>query len=214
MSPLPPSPKSLSTSKPPQTDKLNPVSLLLFSALLVLLQQFKGYLLFEHKAIQSGELWRILTGNLIHTNYPHLVLNLAGVLFVYLLFKDHINTKLFYLTLFVCSCFVGLGIYFFSPSLQWYAGLSGALYGLFFVAASLALQHKDFVASLPLLIGIPAKLGWDSLYPDLTQHSAQLIQAPVATDAHIYGLLGGIVTSLTLFIIHISQRHSAHQHKN
>ncbi len=181
--------------------KLLCLHLILFSVILVLLQSFQSHLLFKRDAIQTGEIWRILTGNLVHTNYYHLALNLAGVLFLCLLFSDYLKVRVFYISLLICSMSVGMGIYLFNPELQWYAGLSGALYGLFFFAASLALRHRDFIGSLPILIGIPAKLAWDSQHTNFTQHSAELINAPVATDAHIYGLIAGICISISMAIV-------------
>ncbi len=172
--------------------------LLLLSLALVLLQFFQPQFLFVRELIQQGEVWRIFTGNLVHTNGYHLTLNLAGVLFICLLFKDYLSIKKFYFSLLITTISVGLGIFFFSPSLHWYAGLSGALYGLFIVAASLALKHRDILTGLPVLIGIPVKLWWDSRHTELTQQSAELIGAPIATDAHLYGLIAGGLISIAI----------------
>ncbi len=170
--------------------------ILLLSLLLTLFQVFQSELLFQRNSINNGQLWRLLTGNWVHTNYYHLLMNLTGLGFICLLFKDHFSIKHFYISLLITTIAVGLGLYFFSQQLMWYAGLSGALYGLYIIAASAALQNKDYIASLPILIAIPVKLAWDSQHSDLTNSSAELIGAPIATDAHIYGLIAGIILSL------------------
>ena len=171
---------------------------LLLAATMTLLQPFQSEWLLHRTEIKQGEVWRILTGNLVHTNGYHLMMNLAGLAFICLLFKEYLSIKLFYLSLFLTSLAVGLGIYFINIELIWYAGLSGALYGLYIVAASTALIQKDYLVSLPVLIGIPAKLIWDSLNDGLTKNSEELIGVPVATDAHIYGLIAGILIAVTL----------------
>jgi len=174
----------------------------LIAALMVFLQLFQSNLLFQRDAINDGSLWLILTGNLVHTNHYHLLMNLAGLSFICFLFKNLMSTTLFYAALLMTMLSVGLGLYFFSTHLTWYAGLSGSLYGLYMVAATSAtVIHKDFLTGLPILAVIPAKLAWDAYFPDLTDSSAALIGAPVATDAHLYGLFAGILIS---FIIAIS----------
>lgn len=169
---------------------------------MTLFQTHTEPLLFQRNAIMQGEIWRIITGNLVHTNHYHLFLNLAGLGFIWILFKSFLSLRVFYVSLFLTTLGVGLGIFFLSKELAWYAGLSGALYGLFIIASSLALRCKDYLLSLPILIGLPIKLVWDVFNDDLTQSSAKLIEAPIATDAHIYGAATGLAVSLALLIFH------------
>ncbi len=175
--------------------------IILLSLLIVLLQYFQSDLLFQRESINNGKLWLLLTGNFVHTNTYHLLMNLAGLSFICFLFKDHLSTTLFYLSLFITTLSVGLGLYFFNPELIWYAGLSGSLYGLYIVAATSAVVSKDYLTGLPILIVMPTKLFWDSQHTGLTDSSAALIGAPVATDAHIYGLLAGVVISIAFIIV-------------
>ncbi len=172
---------------------------LLLAIIMTALQPFQSEWLLHRTEIQHGEIWRILTGNLVHTNSYHLLMNLGGLAFICLLFKEFLGIRLYYFSLLLTMLFVGLGIYFFNKNLIWYAGLSGSLYGLYIVSASTALKQKDYLVSIPILIGIPAKLIWDSLDDGLTKSSEELIGVPVATDAHIYGLIAGILISITLF---------------
>lgn len=173
--------------------------IILLALVMTILQLFQSEWLLHRIEIQQGEIWRILTGNLVHTNYYHLLMNLLGLVFVCLLFKDYLSIKVYYLSLLLTTLAVGLGIYYLSTNLVWYAGLSGALYGIYIVAASMALKQKDYLLSLPILIGLPAKLIWDSLNHSLTDSSAELIGAPIATDAHIYGLVAGIIIATLIF---------------
>ena len=174
--------------------------IILLSLLIILLQYFQSDLLFQRESINNGKFWLLLTGNFVHTNTYHLLMNLAGLSFICFLFKDQLSTTLFYLSLFITTLSVGLGLYFFNPELIWYAGLSGSLYGLYIVAATSAVMGKDYLTGLPILIVIPAKLLWDSQHTGLTDSSAVLIGAPVSTDSHIYGLTAGILLSIGLVI--------------
>lgn len=181
-------------------------TVLALSLLLLFLQFFQDTLVFKRNSIQQGEWWRLLSGNLVHTNYPHLALNVSGLLICGFLFFDYFSPQKFLISLlFLCIC-VGLGIYYFSPALMWYAGISGALYGLFIVGGFFSILNKDFITGIPLIILIPIKIIWD-LYHGGSQSSAELIGAPVATEAHLYGMIGAFIIGLTIFLTGYGQRH-------
>lgn len=160
---------------------------------------FHDPLLLVRSAILQGEYWRVVTGNFVHTNTNHLLMNLSGLAILALLFNNILKLRLFYLSLVLISIAVGLGVTLHS-TLSWYAGLSGMLYGLFMVAAAVAFIKGDLLLSLPLLFFIPAKLILDSYQPSLTHSSASLIGAPVATVAHLYGVLAGLVISIIVLL--------------
>lgn len=171
--------------------------ILTLSVMILFLQFFQETFVFKRAEINQGEWWRLISGNLVHTNYPHMLLNLCGLWIIGFLFLDHIKPKSFLISLFILLVIVGLGIYFFSPVLMWYAGLSGALYGLFLIGALYATLNRDYFTGVPLLILVPVKIIWDNIYGG-SQSSAELIGAPVATDAHLYGMIGAILIGATL----------------
>ena len=167
-------------------------------------QLIQDDLLFLRENIQQGELWRIWTGNLVHSNYYHLAMNLAGLWIFIFIFKDFINSKQLFISLALLITGVGLGLYYLSPELMWYAGISGALYGLYIVGSVQALVHKDFITGLPIIIIIPIKIIWDHLNNG-GQSNADLIGVPVSTDSHIYGISTAFIIGLILLLL---QRHS------
>ena len=48
-------------------------------------------LAFDRDLIAQGEGWRIITGNLAHTNLWHLLLNLSGLCVIYSLFREYLT---------------------------------------------------------------------------------------------------------------------------
>ena len=46
---------------------------------------------FDRDLIDKGEGWRIITGNLAHTNGWHLLLNLSGLAVLYSLFREYLT---------------------------------------------------------------------------------------------------------------------------
>lgn len=168
-----------------------------FSIVLILLQFVQEDLVFERNDITQGELWRVWSGNLVHSNYYHLALNLTGFWLFIFIFKDFINSTQFFIILVLLISGVGWGLYYFSPALVWYAGLSGALYGLFIVGACYALIQKDFITSLSIFIVLPSKIIWDHLH-QTGQTNADLIGVPVSTASHLYGIGTAFIISIIL----------------
>jgi rhomboid family GlyGly-CTERM serine protease len=161
------------------------------SLVLILLQMWQTELYFQRQLIQSGEIWRLWTGNLVHTNYWHVALNVSGWGVLLLLAPNSLTTRYLMLCIMLLMLIVGGGLYSFNPNLVWYAGFSGVLYGLFTLTGLYWLLEEDYVLGLMLLLFSGGKafsdlaLGGDSL-------SSQLIAAPVVYAAHIYGILGGV----------------------
>ncbi len=177
------------------------LSSLFITIALILMQFIQNDLLFLRENIQQGELWRIWTGNLIHSNYYHLVLNLAGFWVFVLLFKESMNAVQLWVSLILLISGVGFGLYFLNPELYWYAGLSGALYGLFIIGAIYSLIDKDYLTGFSILIVIPTKIIWDHLYHS-GQINADLIGVPVSTDAHLYGIASAFFIGLLIVFNH------------
>lgn len=174
---------------------------ILISILLILLQFIQVDLLFLRDNIQQGQLWRLWTGNLVHSNYYHLALNLAGFWLFLFIFNNLMNTTQLLVTLVMLINGVGLGLYFFNPELYWYAGFSGALYGLYIIGAIYALIAKDIITGLTIIVVIPSKIIWDHLN-ETGQTNAELIGIPISTDSHLYGISSAFLIGLFIMIQH------------
>jgi len=97
-------------------------TLISLSLLMIALQFFQDDLVFKRTEIDHGEWWRIITGNFVHTNYPHLALNLTGLWIMGFLFSDSFNAKKILMSTVFLSIVTGLLLYWFSRELDWYAG--------------------------------------------------------------------------------------------
>ncbi|WP_108651415.1 rhombosortase [Dongshaea marina] len=162
-----------------------------------LIQQLPGsfeLLNYQPALIREGQWWRFVTGNWIHTNDWHLGLDLGGLLVIWLLFAEVLPGARMVWVLLLGSLATSVGLWFFSPQVIWYAGLSGTLHGLYFFAALLTLP-RDKRLAIPLLIAGVLKVSWD-LYSGGSTLSAELIDAPVMTPAHLYGAVSGLICAL------------------
>lgn len=156
------------------------------------------WLSFDRTLIEGGEWWRLLSGNFVHTNRWHLLINIAGLITTFALFNYHFR-GLRGPALLVALCWVvGLGIWCLCPATRWYMGLSGALYGMFcFGAVQCIRQCGQERFGWLLLSGVAFKLLQDSfLMPSETV--AVLISARVHIESHLIGAVAGAVIGVGL----------------
>ncbi|MCS6203773.1 rhombosortase [Shewanella baltica] len=155
-------------------------------------------LAYRRSAIADGEWWRLISGNLLHTNQWHLLMNLAGLWVVLLLHHLHYNIKGLSALFLVLCLLEGIGLYLGYPQLIGYVGLSGMLHGLFAFGAVQDIIRKLRSGYL-LLLGVIIKVGHEQLYGASNDVTA-MIGARVATEAHLVGLICGLICALTVFI--------------
>lgn len=149
---------------------------------------------FERDLIAQGEGWRIITGNLAHTNLWHLLLNLSGLAVLYSLFREYLAGWRLPVLLLLLGTAVGLGIWWWCPQTQWYMGLSGALHGLFVWGALQDIRYRRHTGWL-MLLGIVIKLGLD-FYSAGESPVAVLIGARVHIESHLIGSVAGLLLGL------------------
>lgn len=168
-------------------------------------------LLFKHNEIMAGDLWRLLTGHVVHLGLAHTLLNLAGLILVLNLVGDQQRTASWCFAFIFIAFGISVLLLTLQPEVLYYGGLSGVLHGLLvFGLVPLCRQHG--------LIGwgglsiIAGKLCYEQLVQDSTLQTAKLIGAPVVSIAHLYGALLGLILAL-LFSFRLSgkqfQKHAS-----
>lgn len=174
----------------------------LLAACVLLAQIFEPlsgqWLAYDRYAVEGMETWRLLTANIVHTNIYHTLLNLTGLLLLSLLHSQHYRIIRFWKVFLWCAVLTSTGIYFFSANLIWYAGLSGALHGMFIWGACMDIR-AGLKSGYLLLAGVLAKVCYEQLYGS-SEEVASLIDATVAVDAHLYGAVAGIIIFLLMII--------------
>ena len=178
---------------------VGPVLVIAFSIIFFVFEPASGNAFaFSRSHIADFEIWRLVTGHLLHTNFNHLMLNLLGLLLLWALHGQYFTAKHYLLFLFCSALFTSLAIFVFSPELNWYVGLSGVLHGLFTLGAYRDIKH-GLRSGWVLLAGVTLKVLHEQWYGP-SQDIADIIQASVAIDAHLYGWLCGV---LSIFIMQL-----------
>ena len=174
--------------------------LLIVCALILQLLKDKGFSLFQYQRdyILSGQLWRLVTGHFVHVTWMHLILNLAGFVIIWLIFKHILDQQTWWLLTLGSMVGVDVGLLIFHPEIKWYMGLSGVLHGLF--AAGAIFQIRLYgVRGIIYLILLIIKLLWEQFNGPLPG-SGELSGGRVITEAHLYGAIGGSIIMLMLIM--------------
>ena len=160
---------------------------------------------YNREMIGNGEYWRLITGNFNHTNAIHLLLNLLALAIIAGLHHSYYNAISFTCLIMYLSISVGAAIYYWSPSTQLYVGLSGVLHGLIMVGAIIDSYKREFTGYL-LVLGTLAKV-IDEQFSSASTAMSALIQAKVLTDAHLYGLIAGLL--IAPIYVYLNKKKSA-----
>ncbi len=172
---------------------------LALSALLVLLQivEARSALEYRRTAVFQGELWRVVTGSLVHIGWLHLSRDVAGLLLIWALVGQLLTERCWLFVLVTSAIAVGLGLLVFNPRIEWYVGISGVLFGMF-CAGALAQYPERPRYSIGLIIGMSGIIAWTWYAGALPGETAGL-GGPVVPQAHLYGALGGLTVILMRF---------------
>lgn len=138
--------------------------------------------------VQAGEYWRMFTAHWAHVSWAHVGLNVLALFLLQLLFGGQIGSGIASVAIIWLSLAVSGGLLLEGES-GLYVGLSGVLHGLYVLGACLAWQHDRWLAGSVSLLLI-GKVGLEQWRGPATG-MADLIGAPVAIDAHLYGLVAG-----------------------
>ena len=148
---------------------------------------------YDRLAIIDGEYWRLLSGHFVHLGPEHLLLNLAGLVLVWLLVGRQYTTPQWIIVTAFSLVVINLGFWFLDPNLIWYVGLSGLLHGLLIAGAISGIKTQP-VESIIMLVAVAAKLIYEQFMGPLPGSEATAGGA-VITNAHLYGAFGGAIVA-------------------
>ena len=153
----------------------------------------RDLLAYDRAALGTGQVWRLLTAHFVHLGWTHLVLNLAGLALVAWIVGSVFGWLRWVYISFVSIAAIDAGLWLFNSSLDWYVGLSGLLHGLLAAGLLPRLLRRDR-ESIVLAVFVVAKLAWEQISGPLP--GSEIL--PVIVDAHLYGVLGGLLAGALL----------------
>lgn len=94
------------------------------AALVFSLPPLAAILIYDRAAIADGELWRLVTGNLVHYSAAHLGYDLLALLVAGTMIETS-RYRHYPALCFAAAAFIGMVLYWAEPAMSYYAGLSG-----------------------------------------------------------------------------------------
>lgn len=169
------------------------------AALLVFFMPGLGVLLvYDRAAIAQGELWRLVTGNLVHLSVTHLAYDLAAFLIAGTIIEMR-GYRHFALLCTSAAMLIGIAIHGLKPELNFYGGLSGVVTAAITYLCLQGMTEKGIWRWLcaAMLAGLAAK-SWVELVP------GKSLLAAVSTEAFVpvpLSHLTGAASAILLFLL-------------
>ena len=160
---------------------------------------------YNRELIIDGEFWRLITGNFNHTNIYHVLLNVSALAVISGLHYRYYSPAAYFSLILILSVGVGAGIFWLSPSTYLYVGLSGILHGIIIVGAIIDVT-KQYYSGYVLIAGTIIKIINEQFFNSPIEMS-QLIEAKVLTEAHLYGLVTGLI--IAPLFVYLNKKKSA-----
>lgn len=148
-------------------------------------------LAYERDAIIAGQWWRLLSGQYLHLSLSHLIGNMLGLGVAWLLFADNWRRWRFAWLTSVCVLGSNLGMFLFHPSIEYYVGFSGALYGLIAFGA-LSDWFNRVLFGRFITLGLLIKISWEYFIEPIAWFAWADLSL-LAVEAHFFGALTGFL---------------------
>jgi rhomboid family GlyGly-CTERM serine protease len=158
----------------------------------------RDMLAYQQQAVHDGQVWRLITGHLVHSNLWHLLLNLASLTLIGVLFGNRLS-GLQWASCFIYCALVVSGLYLvIATEYSTYVGLSAVLYGAIIVGALEDFKDNKFIAGM-LLVIVTARVIWQQ-FEGPPEALAEMINDRVAIESHLFGLASGYFFWFSLVI--------------
>ncbi|WP_368735498.1 rhombosortase [Ralstonia sp. ASV6] len=170
----------------------------LAAALLMLALQAGGAtvvdaLCYDRAAIINGEVWRLVSGHLVHLTWAHCLLNVGGLTALAAILPASLCA---WRRCMVLATLIGLILFAALPGLQFYAGFSGINYGLA-VLALLPRARREAIAAV-VLAALVGRAVWQWL-GGVNMDAVAWLGAPPLAAAHLAGLaVGALMLSVSM----------------
>ena len=156
-------------------------------------EPWRQALQYQRDAIGAGEWWRLLGAHAVHLGPRHALLDALGLVLLWVLYARALAPWRWLVALGAALAAIDAGLWWLSPEIAWYVGISGLLHGAWAAgaAASWRTERRHALLSLGLL---GAKLAAEQWHGGGVAGSG----LPVVVAAHLYGALGGLAGALAM----------------
>ena len=158
------------------------------AVLIFLSPLLESILIYDSTEIAHGEIWRLVTGNLVHFSAAHLAYDLVAFLVAGAIIEIR-GYRYYPVLCFVAALFIGIVLYRAEPDMHYFAGLSGVATAAIVYLCLHGLTEKDawrWVCAAALL-GLGIKVGIELTFNEsllFASGSKEFLPAPLS---HLVG---------------------------
>jgi rhomboid family GlyGly-CTERM serine protease len=153
-------------------------------------------LAYQRSSILAGELWRLLTGHLVHASGSHLLWNLGATALVGLAVARALSARDWLVAALAVALASSVAVLLVQPQVRAMTGLSGLLHGLLAAGATADIRRGEKFGWLFLGL-LAAKVAWEQVSGP-TALTRTALGGEIAVGAHAFGALAGLVAGLVL----------------
>lgn len=159
---------------------------------------------FDRDLVAQGKVWLVFSGHIVHMNWSHWWLNMAGLAIVAFFFSTHAGFGQWLTVVLVSACVIGAGLWWWMPEIRYYVGLSGVLHGLFLYGALREIRFYP-ASGYVLTALLTGKLIWE-FFNGALPGSEAFVGGRVLTQAHLLGAIGGVLVWLLEYLFAVSKK--------
>jgi rhomboid family GlyGly-CTERM serine protease len=148
---------------------------------------------YDRAGLGHGEWWRLLTAHVVHLDLRHALLNGLGLALMWALFARDYTPRGWAVIVLGAIAGIDAGLWFADSTVLWYVGSSGVLHGVM-AAGALARLRRGEREGAVLAMVLAVKLAYEHWVGPLPLAGTKA----VVVDAHLYGVLGGLVVAAFL----------------
>jgi rhomboid family GlyGly-CTERM serine protease len=178
------------------------LTLVVIAVAVMPLGSLSGWLQYDRTAVENGQLWRIVTCQLTHWSWNHLLWDAAALALLGSVL-ERIDRRAMLVCLGISGLVVPAVVHFGLPELVTYRGLSGIDSAVFVLLAVLLLRqgwaegdHLWTAACLTMLAGFTAKIGFEVVTAGTLFVDAQACNMLPVPWVHVAGGLLGAACGL------------------
>ena len=145
---------------------------------------------YQSEQVSNGQIWRLITANVCHSNWNHWALNIVGLWLMDIFYRPVLSVSIRTKLMLFCMLF-NVVLLHYLISIDWYVGLSGALHG-YLIGGALLSWNKAKLLNFAIITVTTAKLIIES-YWQINSATEELIGANVLEEAHSFGGISAVL---------------------
>ncbi len=154
----------------------------------------RALLRYDRAGLAAGQWWRLLTAHIVHLDLEHAALNSLGLILMWALFARDYRPRQWLPVLLGSMAAIDAGLWLRDSTIEWYVGSSGVLHGVMAAGTLAHLRRRDTDGWI-LATFLVVKLCYEQFSGALPFSGGA---ERVVVDAHLYGVLGGLLVAAFL----------------